>query len=462
MWQEQLGVIWLGAYLRQHGHDARVIIQRGERDLIGAVVAARPTLIAFSTTTGDHLWVAREARRLKEALPDTPIVAGGPHPTFFPRFLEAPGIDYICRGEGEEALLQLVEAVEGGEDGLGISNIWAWRDGKAVRADVRPLIDPLDQLPFPDRSLYQRYRFFQRDRVFHVMFSRGCPFSCSYCFNAAYRRIYAGKGRYVRLRSVEHSLEELGRIESEYDVRLFYFVDDIFGLNRSWTREFLRRYAAEITAPFICNSHVKYITEEFAEGLAAAGCFSVQFAIESGNDQVRQGLLSRPETKEEIIAAARRLHRHGIRFLTFNMLGCPGETVDQAFETIQLNTEIRTDFPRFSLLQPYPQTAIYEYALRHGYVSERDIDSVSASYFSDTVVNQPNIKELINLQRLFWPAIRLPGLRRLIRWLIKLPPNWLFDAVYLLSLGVQYARCTKRGILRTIFYGLRNLSFWRS
>ena len=462
MWQEQLGVISLGGFLKEHGHRAEVIIEASGRKLASAVVAARPTLVAFSATTGDHTWVAESAGILKQALPDVPIVAGGPHPTYFPEFVNSTAIDYICRGEGEESLLELVEAIEGGADSTAIPNIWASIGGKVYQNDVRPLLDPLDKLPFADRSLYRKYPFFKRDGVFHVMFSRGCPFSCSYCFNAAYRELYDKKGRYVRLRSVEHSIAELQETKRDYDVRLFYFVDDIFGLRRAWTDEFLDRYAREIGTPFICNSHVKYITEATVRGLARAKCFSVQFAIESANDQIRAQVLKRRETKEEIIAAGERLHRHGIRFLTYNMLGCPGETTEQALETIDLNTRMKTDFPRFSLLQPYPQTPIYRSAVSAGFIEETDIDHFSASYFFGSVVKQANIKELINLQRLFLPAVRLPRLRRLVRWLIKLPPNFMFDLVYLPSIGLQYARCTKRGLIRTALYGLRNLSFWRS
>jgi len=462
MWQEQLGVISLGGFLKEHGHEAEVIIETSGPELPRAVAAARPTLIAFSTTTGDHTWVAERADAIKKVLPEVPVVAGGPHPTYFPEFINSPGIDYICRGEGEESLLDLVEAIEGGGSPTVIPNIWASIGGKIYQNDVRPLLDPLDELPFADRTLYFKYPFFKRDRVSHVMFSRGCPFSCSYCFNAAYRELYRKKGKYVRLRSVEHSIAELQEIRRGYDVRLFYFVDDIFGLNHGWADEFLGRYAHEIRIPFICNSHVQYITDQLAKGLAGANCFSVQFAIESANDEIRKQVLHRHETNQEIIAAGERLHRHGIRFLTYNMLGCPGETTEQALETIELNTRLSTDFPRFSLLQPYPQTPIYRLAVEAGVIQETDIDHFSASYFFDSVVKQANIKELINLQRLFLPAIRLPRMRRVIRLLIKLPPNFVFDLIYLIFIGLQYARCTRRGLVRTALYGLRNLRFWRS
>jgi len=418
--------------------------------------------VAFSTTTGDHMWVADLAARLKEVLPGVPNVTGGAHPTFFPQFIEKPSIDFICRGEGEEALLELMDALEKGGDSGSIPNIWAKIDGHVRENDVRPLIEPLDRLPFADRSLYFEAPFFKRDRVLFMLFSRGCPFNCSYCFNAASRALYRGKGRYVRLRSVAHSLEEAAALKERYNPRTFYFVDDLFGLDATWTESFLERYAREIRVPFICNTHVRYVTDEFAEGLRAANCSAVQFGVESGNDEVRERILGRRCSKDEIVRAASRLRRHGIPFTTFNIIGCPGETTDQAFETIDLNTEIGTDYPSFSLFQAYPQTPIHDYAVQHGYIQHSDIDAFPASFYFSTAVQQDNIHELVNLQRLYLLAIRLPRLRVLFRWLVKLPPNRIFDWIYLASFGLQYARRTKRGVVRTLVLGLRNLKFWRS
>jgi radical SAM superfamily enzyme YgiQ (UPF0313 family) len=324
-------------------------------------------------------------------------------------------------------------------------------------------VDPLDTLPFADRSLYcGKYPFFRKDRVFSVMFSRGCPLKCSYCFNAACHCLYQGKGKHVRLRSVEHAVGELLQIKHEYAPRLFYFVDDLFGTDIAWTRLFLDHYERDVCIPFVCNNHVRFITEEWVEQISRSRCECVQFGIESGNQEIRERLLGRHYSNEEIIKAAERLHRHGIKFMTYNILGCPGETVEQAFETIDLNTRIKTDYFHVSLCQPYPQTRLYEDAVAGGFIQKTDIDHFPASFFFGSILKQPNISRIINLQRLHLPAIRFPRLRFLVRWLIQLPPNPIFEVIYLLSLGIPYARRTNRGILRTFMLGLRNFGFWRS
>ena len=279
------------------------------------------------------------------------------------------------------------------------------------------------------------------------------------------RRVSAtlqGKGKYVRLRSVDHAIAELLELKARYSPVLIYFVDDVIGFDVAWTEEFLARYAREVGIPFLCNTHVRYVTDDFAKQLAEAKCISVQFGLESGNDDLRKRLLGRQCTRQEILDAAERIHRNGLKFTTFNILGCPGETTEQAFETIDLNTQIKVDFPSFSLFIPFPQTPLHDYAVEHGYIKETDIDHFPASFYFDTAIQQPTIKELLNLQRLYLPAIRFPRLRFLIRWLIKLPPNKLFDWIYLTSFGLQYARRTNRGILRTFRLGLMNLRFWRS
>ena len=453
----------LGAVLKEHGHHAEVFIEMGTRNLMKAVADANPTLIAFSTMTGDHVWTASTAMRCKAQFPHVPVIAGGPHPTYFPEFIQSPGIDFICRGEGEGAIVDLVEVLDSGSDATKIPNIWTKRDGTVFENAPRPYVDPLDALPFADRSLYfGKHSLLGNDRVFSVMVARGCPMKCSYCFNAAWNDLYRGKGRHARLRSVEHAIGELVRIKEEYAPPLFYFVDDLFGTDAVWLSAFFDRYSEVVDIPFACNNHVRFITEEWVEQISRSRCRCVAFGIESGNQEIRERVLNRHYSNEEIVEVAKRLHRHGVPFMTYNILGSPGETLEQAFETIGLNTRIKTDFFHVSLCQPYPGTRLYADAVAGGFIQQTDRDFFPASFFFTSVLKQPEIERIINLQRLYLPAIRFPRLRFLVRWLIKLPPNPIFSAIYLLSLGIPYARRTNRGLVRTFLLGWRNFGFWRS
>jgi hypothetical protein len=140
------------------------------------------------------------------------------------------------------------------------------------------------------------------------------------------------------------------------------------------------------------------------------------------------------------------------------MVGLPTETLDQAFSTMEMNTKLKADFPRFSIYQPYPLTALAEKAKELGLLDYNfGANRISESYFNKSVLQRPDIRLFENLHKLFYPAVRMPRSRPVIKLLIKLPPNPLFHLVFLLSMGPQYARATNRTFMETIEFGMRSL-----
>jgi radical SAM superfamily enzyme YgiQ (UPF0313 family) len=460
IWHEQLGIESLSAHLKASGHECELLIEGAVRDLPARLKQHRPDLVALSVTTGLHPWAFEMAARVKHVL-RVPVIMGGPHPTFYPETIQDPNIDVICRGEGEEPLRELVECLDTGRDYGSIANLWVKRDGQIIRNEVRPLCLDLDALPFPDRDLCDRYWFFRYDAVKHVCTSRGCPFSCTYCFNQDLKEIYRGKGRYVRQRSVDNTIAELVELKATRRPRALFFIDDILLMNPRWTREFLARYREEVHLPFICNASPDYLEdEEVVVGLKEAGCVNIRFGIESGNEEIRRTVLKRRTPNETIINVGSLLKKHRIRFLTYNMVGFPRETVDQAFETMEINARIRTDYPRISVFQPYPGTELGDRALREGLIRDEDKDRIGQTYFKDSVIRQENIGQIVNLHKLFLLVIRFPWLKPLVRHLIKVPPNPLYEGIFLISMALQHAGATHRGFLRSVVVGVYNLGFF--
>ena len=461
IWYEQLGIAYLASVLKRAGHQVDLFVEDAEGDLIESLRRARPDLVAFSCTTGVHVWAQGVAREIKQAL-GLPIIMGGAHPTFFPQLINNSDIDIICRGEGEAAIVELANRMSSGRDYSDIPGLWVKRDGDIIKNDLALLEENLDHIPFPDREIYYRYEFFRRDTVRHFITGRGCPFACTYCYNLRMRQLVAGKGRYLRQRSADNVISELVTVRDHHNLKTVYFVDDTLFLDGSWSEEFLERYRSEVRLPFICNTKVALLRDDLIAKLKRSYCHAVQFGIEAGNEEIRRKVLQRRETNEEIIAAARALRTAGIRFLTYNMVGLPGETLDNAWETMRLNAIIRTDFPRVSIFQPYPGTELGEYAVKLGLVdADLGMDQIDAAYFRSSVLQQPNIREMQNLQKLFLLAIRLYALRPLWARLIRLPLGRLYELVFLVSLAAQYTRATRRSWWQVLLLGLRNLSFFR-
>jgi len=429
--QEPHGVLRLSSILKGAGHEVDLVVAT-EEDPVDAALRLKPDLVGYSVYTGTQRYYLELNRRIKAELPVFSIF-GGPHPTFFPEMIEEEGVDGVCRGEGEYATLDLLNALQGGEPFEGIQNWWFKLNGNVVKNPFRPLVGDLDQLPFADRDLlYQAYPAFASVKVRPFITGRGCPFNCSFCFNRAYSDLYGGTGVRVRRRSVENVIAEINEVQEGHPLALITFMDDTFNLNTKWLREFARRYKDEVGLPFWCQLRADLVTEEKVALLKGAGCVSVSFGLETGNDRLRSVILNRHMSKEDILKASQILREHDIAFMTNNMLGLPTAGLAEDFETLELNIQCRPAYANVFLYQPYPKTELGELAFREG-LMEGTFDDLSGSVSDDTIIkfSSPEEKHQIeNLQKLFALAAEFPFLVPLVKQFIRLPKNGLYWLVY--------------------------------
>jgi len=457
-WLEHLGPLYLSAFLKEKGIDSYILITRSPQKLVKKLNQLKPDLLAISLASAGHSFVLNLIQKAKPYL-NIPIVIGGPHPTFFPEVLAHPAVDFIIKGEAEQSLYLLAKALQGKEEIKNVPGLGYKENGKLKFNPLAVLIEDLDQLPFPNRALYFDYGFYRRLKMRRVITSRGCPYKCRYCYNAQLQELYKGLGKYLRQRSAQNVIAELKSIAPI--TKTINIVDDSFGLNKEFRDEFLPRYPKEVGLPFIVNLRPEQVDFEFAQKLARAGCYCAQVGIETGNDELREQLLGRKIKKDQIQRAVRYLKELGIKVLSYNMLGLPGETIEQGFETIKLNQELNIDFPRFSLFQPYPGTEIAEVLVQKGMLNrEQLLKNLSASYFHKSPLLSPEIKALSNLQKIYALAIKLPKLEKFSKKLIHLKPNPGFDLIFLISIALQYQKATNHTLPETIELGFRNLALY--
>ncbi|MBN1593807.1 MAG: B12-binding domain-containing radical SAM protein [Candidatus Coatesbacteria bacterium] len=454
---DNLGPMILCAELKKHGHDTEIIIAPEEPNYAQRLRDKPPDIFAFSCTTGTHLIALREIESLRSEFPDSMMLMGGPHPTYFPEIVNEDGLDVICRGDGEEAMVELADAVQDGSDFSGIENLWVKRDGEVTKNALRPLNQDLDGIAFPDREFYHRYKSVRIYPSKLFIASRGCPFDCSFCFNHSLKALYAGKGSYVRHRSVGNVIEEIARVKAKWKwLKTPYFADDSFLLNRKWTQEFCELYRKEIGMPFLCQIRADLLDEELAETIKAGGCHLVSLGVESGNDFLREKVLGKKITREQIERAASILRKHKILFRTYNMLCLPGETLDMAMETVTLNSKIKVDCPWASIVQPYPRTQLGEYVVEHGFVGpDFDPTKMSASFFKGSVFDLPEKREIENLQKLFYAAIKWHIPPSLVKRLVRLPKNPLFEAIFQATYLFNTAKAYRMPLWFTAWLGFQ-------
>jgi radical SAM superfamily enzyme YgiQ (UPF0313 family) len=236
-------------------------------------------------------------------------------------------------------------------------------------------------------------------------------------------------------------------------VRFVGFSDDILIINKKWLFPFLELYRREIGLPFLSTVRANLVDEEIVRALKEAGCISCVFGVESGVERIRNEVLAKGVRDEDVYEAARLFRKYRIRFGTYNMVGLPGETVDDAFQTVKINARIRTDFPWCSVLQPYPGTQIRQ-RIEADLGRELPVDEIGASYFTTSVVRGREIRELENLQKFFHLAVRFPILQPLIRRAIKLPPNPVFQLIFQACYAWQLMRRSRINFFKLVQYGL--------
>jgi len=453
IWREYFSIMHLSSVLRKHHHVTRTEIQHHPVKAAAVVDEFQPDLAGFSFTNCEQAWVLQVASLIKQKHPGLPIVAGGPHPTLFPKLVEKPQIDFLVRGEGEEACLELVEALQNRTDYANIKNLCFQHEEKGIVNPMRPLLEDLDTLPFPDRANYYRYKFLRDNPVKYFFTGRGCPGNCAFCFNKQLKDIYPNKHKYIRHYSAERAVAEIIDVKAKYPMRFVRFEDDLFTVSKRWLKGFLELYKNEVGLPYMCYIRAG-VSEEVVRMLKDSNCYSVLMGVETGDEQLRNELLHKGIKDEQLFNSAELLHKHGIHFWTSNMLGLPGETFDQALKTIRINQKMKTPGTFFASFQPYAGLPITDYAIKHGYLDGTAEDTIGINTFSDSALKQKDIKRIFNLHKLSYPLVRWPWLEPVLLPLTRLPQNALFYYLFVFFYVVSFKGRTHMPWIRVFDEGL--------
>jgi radical SAM superfamily enzyme YgiQ (UPF0313 family) len=383
-----LGPAFLAAYLRQHGHEAafvRVAKDRTMAEIAGDVRREAPDLIGVSMTTRQWLR-ARDVLGQLRRISNIPVIAGGLHATFSPEdVLSHDGIDYLCLGEGEEALLELVNALESGQPPDDIDNIWV-KGG--ARPKLRNPIEPLDAVPFLARDMLD-----ERWGVRYLTTQRGCPFPCTYCAARMYDKLYASGDttNYGRRRSLDNVLAELSALRDPGPLNYVVFLDDTFTIHHPWVREFCKVYAREFAVPFSLNARVETVNEIMLHELAAAGCKHIVYGVESGSERVRREIMKRSATNQRFRDVFRWTRDAGIMATANYIIGTPGESRAEMQETIDLHHDLQPADFAFFVFYPYPGTELFQLCQANGYLPD-DYLNLPANH-RQSILRLPNVTQ---------------------------------------------------------------------
>jgi len=457
--QEYLGVEYLSAVLKQAGHHVDVLIGNSDAGIVKGVAEYRPDAACFSAITGPHRWCMGKAEAIKAAFPSVRVIFGGGHPTFFPEMIRHPSVDMIVRGEAEGAILDIARCIDERTDCRGVLNVWSRIGGEIVENPVRPYLTDaeLDALPRPDRELYYtKYPHLARSAVKAFLGQRGCPYSCSFCLNDKLKELYRGKGPYVRRRSPGNIVAEIADVCAQYPVRTVHLYDEIFNTSPDWCMAVMDEYRRRVRRPYYCLVRADLMTREIAAKLKESGCAGAWMGVETGDEELRLKVLGKRLTDKQIVDAARMLHEAGIPFRAYCQIGLPDETIETAMKTVELCIRIKTDYPWCSVYQPYSKTGLVEYCIRKGYIpADFSVDRIDSNCHRDSVLKLPDMRRLMNLAKFFQTAVLFPRAIPLIRRLIRLPANPLYEFWFGAVYFFVYIRSDGRPFLESLSFALR-------
>ncbi len=355
-----LGLLTLGAYLRERSVDVEIVDLTFARDIRPFSARLRsfaPHVVGVHTKTLTYPRALEVARAARAAGATT--VAGGPDAASRTEFYLSSGFDLVVPGEGEATILEIARTVFEARDPAGSPGTIALRQGRLVRGPSRPFLRDLDALPLPAWDLVDMEAYLGQwerstgERRAAVLTSRGCPFDCSWCSKPTF-------GRSFRQQSPERVVEELRALKERFGVDYVRFCDDVFGISRPWIDRLLTLLEEDrLDLAWECLARVDLLKPDLLHRMRATGLARVYVGVESGSQKMLD-LMNRGTRLAQVERTAAALRAEGIRQFWFLMLGYPGETLEDIEATLQLFRRFSPEEYSVSIAVPIPGTRFHE------------------------------------------------------------------------------------------------------
>jgi radical SAM superfamily enzyme YgiQ (UPF0313 family) len=374
-----MGLAYIASFLKSKGHDVDVIemptYRMSYEDAMARLKRHQAKVVGLTARSFNILSAHRLADLIKAEEPNVKIILGGAHATALPELTleEFPAFDALCVGYGELPFLEFVERYDGqyqlpiDELTKGIQSFCYRKDGKIIKNPIMPPIRNLDDLPYPDFSMYDLSKFGSMyhplTNRFHkhvsMFASRGCPYKCVFCMPHG----GGGKSRDWNARSPENVVGEMEYVYKKTGITVIAFNDSTFGINKSWfldVCDLIKRRGLHQKMNWSFETRANLANLDILEAAVSAGCNWVFFGFESGSDSVLQAVNKRI-TKNDIRMAVRNCRKANVPYVSASFIvGLPGETKATIEETAQLIREIQLDTAGINIAAMYPGTDIYD------------------------------------------------------------------------------------------------------
>lgn len=420
-------LICLASVLRQNGFGCHIIdanaLGLSVDDVVSRVLDLNVKYVGISSPTMLISTSANISSRLKEKNPMITTIIGGPHITAVPRetMSRYHDIDIGVLGEGEETIVELLNFLNENKGLGGVKGI-VYRDKDSLKfTPSRPFIKDLDVFPFPawdmlpDLLEYYQQSVARIGRLpnISIISSRGCPFKCIFCA----RNVF---GNITRAYSADYIIRMIKFLIDKYKIKSVSFEDENFVIYRKRLIEFCNRIIDEkIDITWDCASSVSAVNPEMLSLMKKAGCWQINYGIESGSQRVLD-FIKKGTTLEKVRDTLKITKDAGMYTKGYFIIGHPTETYESIQETIDYTKKIKLDFFQMSFMIPFPGTEFYDMAQDYGsFENDWDNMNIWTSLFIPNGFKKGDLeRESKRAYREFYfrPAPILAFLRRMLKF----------------------------------------------
>jgi len=402
---------------------------------------------------------------------------GGPFFLVSEEIFKDRSIDIMIKGEGEDNFPEVIERIKSKKPLSGISGVSYKENGFIQLSEDFLVTQRLEDLPMLDHDIYfSKYKTLDRPTKYFIR-SRGCPYNCTFCGNVFITQVYDSKKKkgFRVDTNYQKLFDEINYVKDTYGLKWVQFVDSNFNTSIEETKVFLNEYIKAKMPPYICNIRADNIDEEIVRLLKVSGCDRVTIGVQSGVPRI-QRIAGRLTPNQKILDVAGFIRKYNIRLGVDMIVGWPGETIDEMWQSIDFVRKMRPEYVNVQPLVLFPKTKIAEYAYENNFIQKlpeiddfiepflntKDLPS-TRSMFSDVNVMRDNSpaslkisNEIKNLTKLFEFAVFHPKQENFVKFLAK-RTKWvkiinMINAYPAIKRSFKYDTLSLRGKLKKILW----------
>lgn len=426
-----MGLISLASVIRQSKDEVKIhdcnLYRQSYSEAVKLIRSWKPDIVGITAMTVNINHGLQMAVKVKKINRKIVTIIGGVHATVAPKeVLKHKDVDFIVVGEGDKVIASFLKEFKEKKNFSKVKSLGYKKYNKLFLNPREELVEDLSLLPIPAYDLLDFYKYrapyTSRHPFMSMIRSRGCPYLCTFC---GVQSVFAHK---YRTQTPKRTIQEIKYLINNYHIKELSFKDSEFTLNNKNVEELCDLLIKEkFDLTWACNGRVNNVNQKILNKMKKAGCVSVTFGVESGDQKILNNL-KKGITPVQVKRAVVMAKKAGLKVVTNFMIGNPEDTKETIEKTIKFAVDLDTDYTYFGFTTPFPGTQLREDAVKNKWLLHKELDAVK---YEDLTMNATSLKNE-ELKEYLNKAYRSFYFRPkyIFRRLLKLTPDEIHNSIY--------------------------------